>query len=110
MPIKPSKDDELLRVCFHCKADSEDLKQLHSSSEIKICGCCNDRLFGKHGTFTRDKVQEFFHFTKTEAAKIPCSTATGGFYKSKIYVYSLDTVIRAVKKKHGSLYNMAKSN
>jgi nitrogen regulatory protein PII len=47
---------------------------------------------------------------QAEADAIPRKTATGGFYKSKIYVYTLESVVRAVKKKHGSLYLMAKNN
>ena len=48
--------------------------------------------------------------TQAEADAIPRKTAVGGFYKSKIYVYSLESVVRAVKKKHGSLYQMVKNN
>ena len=56
------------------------------------------------------QVQSYFHFTKAEAAAIPCTTSTGGFYKSKIYVYKLGSVVSAVNKKYGSLYLMAKNN
>ena len=53
------------------------------------------------------QVQSYFHFTKAEAAAITFTTSTGGFYKSKIYVYSLGSVVTAVNKKYGSLYLMA---
>ena len=56
------------------------------------------------------QVQSYFHFTKVEATAIPCTTSTGGFYKSKIYVYKLGSVVSAVNKKYGSLYLMAKNN
>ena len=63
MPVKPSVDDELFSMCFHCSSSETEgggpaLTQLHSSSDIKVCDFCRGSMFKNHGeTLTRDKVR-----------------------------------------------------
>lgn len=118
MPIKPTAGDPILCSCFHCGAKNAQgggrasLTPLHKSEpHVQMCYECHCSLLGgKHaGTFTRDRVMDYFGFTKAEADKIPRTTATGGFFKSTIYVYKLASVLKAVKAKYGSLYMFVKN-
>lgn len=107
MPLKPSPNDPLLQQCFICHSTDAELQDFY---DIKVCACC-DLNSGKHGgTLTRDRVMSYFHFTKSEADKIPRKKSTGGMYRSLIYVYNVKSVANAAKKKYGSLYNMVKSH
>ena len=102
MPLEVAADDPLLIRCFSCYG-SDDLAPFH---DVKQCARCRDAFSQHGGTFTRDKVMHYFGFGKAEADKIPRSTTSGGFYKSKIYVYKIETVVRACNKKYGSLQQM----
>jgi hypothetical protein len=106
MPIAPtSKDDPLLTSCFRCQT-TDDLQPI---AECKICSRCSHDLLGSYGTMTRDRVVSNFNFTKGEADKITRKTTSGGMFNGKIYVYTLPAVLKAVTKKHGSLYMMLKA-
>lgn len=107
--------DPILNRCFICTKSSSTKNpgggviELIPFHDVQMCTGCDINGGWHGGTLTRDKVMSYFYFTKTEADNnIPRKTTTGGFYKSKIYVYKVKAVVAAAKKKHGSLYNMSK--
>lgn len=93
-PLQPLADDPLLKECFHCHA-TDDLSEFHA---VKICTNCNK------SSLNRDEVMSMFDFTKPQADKIK-RTNGYGMYGGVKYIYSMETVVRAVKKRDGSLFN-----
>jgi hypothetical protein len=102
LPKTPKPDDLLLKRCFACKSE-DGLSKFH---DVKVCNSCNNDLNSHDGTITRDRVQNFFHFSKSEADNIPRTTKFGGFYGGIIYCYKVSTVVKKCQAKYGSLYNM----
>lgn len=103
--IRAEPDDPLLNTCFRCRT-AENLSPI---AECKICANCSSDMLGNHGNLTREKVMNIFKFSKNEALEIPFKTTQAGLFKNfTVYVYSLPAVLKAVKKKYGSLYLMLK--
>ncbi len=102
MPIEVAPNDPRLLGCFMCR-DDDNLTPFH---DVKVCSTCTSRLKEHGSTLTRDKVMSYFGFRKAEADKIKRTTSRGGQFNQTIYLYDTETVVKACKKKYGSLQQM----
>jgi hypothetical protein len=83
-----------LKLLFFCP-----MKDFHS---VKVCGSCNHSSNGGHcGILTRACVMAYFKFFKSEANKILHNVSQGGFYNQMTYIYQLEPVVKACKRKYG---------
>lgn len=99
MPLVPLPDDFLLKECLRCHS-VENIFDFHG---VKVCGPCHSK------TLTRDQVMDLFDFTKSQADQIKRRVGNG-MYGGVKYIYDLDTVVKAVKKRDGSLYSFLASS
>lgn len=99
-PIKPMENDPILKKCFLCNVNNG-LLPYHG---VKICQSCHH--LRKRNTLTKNQVLLSFYLNKVDTDKIPRMIRTGGFFKSKIYLYKMSDVVQGAENKWGSLYNM----
>jgi hypothetical protein len=102
MPIEVAPNDPRLLSCFICR-DDDNRTHFH---DVKVCSQCTSRLKEHGSTLTHDKVMSYFGFGKAEAEKIKRTTSREGQYNQTIYLYDTEIVVKACKKKYGSLQQM----
>lgn len=95
MPLVPHPDNDQLKECFHRHSTAK-LSGFHG---VKVCGTCHSK------TLTRDQVMDLFDFTKSQADQIKRRVGNSVYGGIK-YIYDLDTVAKAVKKRNGSLFSL----
>lgn len=101
-PIEPMQPVEpLLQECFHCGAScckGDEETDLCQWFELKACSHCSWSVFDK------TTLKEWFGFTNKEADKMKRTSSMTGMFRGIKYHYQAETIVKALKKKHGSLF------